>query len=172
MASRATTAMSKDAMAIRLVRREDRADWMRLWTAYHADGRSSAPAVPDMLTEATWNGFFHGHEPMEALVAERVERIVGFAHMVFHRSTSATGLVCFLQDLFVDAPLRGKGVGRALIEAVYANAAAAGAARVYWHVLEENTAALRLYDSVAARSGHVVYGKDLRRPAGAGRKTR
>lgn len=163
MVSRATTTMPKDAVTVRLARREDHADWLRLWAAYHGDGRGRAAAVPDVVTAATWNGFFHGHEPMEALVAEQAGRIIGFAHLVFHRNTSVTGLVCFLQDLFVDTTMRGKGVGRALIEAVYVNAQAAGAARVYWHVLETNTAALPLYDSVAVRSGHIVYRKDLRR---------
>jgi ribosomal protein S18 acetylase RimI-like enzyme len=61
----------------------------------------------------------------------------------------------------VEATLHGRGIGRALIEAIYARAEAAGARRVYWHVLETNATAVRLYDKVASRSGHVVYRKDL-----------
>jgi GNAT superfamily N-acetyltransferase len=152
--------MRANAVLVRPVRREDRADWLRLWTEYHAYGRSGTTAPPDG-TEATWERFLQRHEPLEALVAEREGRLVGFAHIVFHHNTSVAAPSCFLQDLFVEATLHGRGIGRALIEAVYARAAEAGARRVYWHVLETNATALRLYDKVAARSGHVVYRKDL-----------
>ena len=153
--------MPGDAVVVRPVRRSDRAAWLMLWEAYHAYGRSGATAPPEALTEAAWERFFHGHEPMEALVAELHGRLVGFAHIIFHRTTGGVGPACFLQDLFVEVPLHGKGTGRALIEAVYARAAAAGARRVYWHVPETNAQAIRLYDKVASRSGHVVYRKDL-----------
>jgi GNAT superfamily N-acetyltransferase len=83
---------------------------------------------------------------MDALVAELKGHLVGFAHMVFHRSTSALGPSCHLQDLFVEATRHGTGIGRVLIEAVYGHAKAAGAGRVYWHVLEANAPAVRLYD--------------------------
>ncbi len=156
-----TTALPTDAVLVRAVQREDRREWLRLWADYHARGRSGATSLPDVVTEVTWERFFQRHTPMEALVAESDGCLVGFAHMVFHGDTSAAGPACFLQDLFVDATLRGRGIGRALIEAVYARAEAAGARRVYWHVLEANAAAVRLYDKVAPRSGHVVYRKDI-----------
>ena len=66
-----------------------------------------------------------------------------------------------LEDLFVEATLHGRGIGRALIEAVYARAKVAGAPCVYWHVRETNATAVRLYDKVASRTGHVLYRKDL-----------
>jgi len=52
-------------------------------------------------------------------------------------------------------------VGRALIEAVYGAAKAAGASRVYWQTHETNVSAMRLYDQVAEKSGFVVYRKLL-----------
>jgi GNAT superfamily N-acetyltransferase len=156
-----TTAMPTDTLLVRPVRREDRTGWLRLWADYHAYGRVGATALPAAVTEATWERFFHEHQPMEALVAELEGQLVGLAHIVFHRDTSAAGPACFLQDLFVDATLHGRGIGRALIGAIYARAEAAGARRVYWHVLETNATAVRLYDKVASRSGHVVYRKDL-----------
>ena len=122
--------MRTDAVLIRSVQREDRTGWLRLWREYHAHGPDGATELP--VTDATWERFFQEHEPMEALVAELKGRLVGFAHMVFHCSTSAPGQVCFLQDLFVEAMLRGTGIGHALIEAVYARAQAAGAECIYW----------------------------------------
>jgi GNAT superfamily N-acetyltransferase len=94
-----------------------------------------------------------------ALVAEQNGGLVGLAHYLFHRSTISIPPVCYLQDLFTDANLRGRGVGRALIEAVYAQAEAAGAARVYWQTHETNQTAMRLYDQVAEKSGFLVYRK-------------
>jgi GNAT superfamily N-acetyltransferase len=153
--------MPTDAVLIRSARREDRTDWLRLWADYHAHGPDGATALPQAVTEATWERFFHGHEPVEALVAELEGRLVGLAHMIFHRDTDVAEPTCFLQDLFVEATMRGRGIGRALTEAVFIRAKAAGARRVYWHVLETNATAVRLYDQVASRSGHVVYRKDL-----------
>jgi ribosomal protein S18 acetylase RimI-like enzyme len=58
-----------------------------------------------------------------------------------------------------DEAARGRGVGRALIDAVYARARAAGSMCVYWQTQESNKTAMELYDKVAARSGFVVYAK-------------
>lgn len=150
------------SVVVRPLRRADRPESSRLWAEYHAYGRDDASSeLPASVTEATWDRFFEAHEASEALVAEADGRIVGLAHLVFHRNTSVAGSVCFMQDLFVEAALHGRGIGGALIGAVYARAEAAGARRVYWHVQEANAAAMRLYDRFASRSGHVVYRKDL-----------
>jgi len=96
---------------------------------------------------------------VHALIAESEGRLLGLAHYLFHRSTTAIGLNCYLQDLFTVEAARGRGVGRALIEAVYAQARQAGSPRVYWQTHQTNTAAMRLYDQVAEHSGFVVYRK-------------
>ena len=64
-----------------------------------------------------------------------------------------------LRDDPVRAAGPGRGVGRALIEAVYAAACAAGSPRVYWQTHETNAAAMRLYDQIAEKSGFLVYRK-------------
>lgn len=149
------------ALQIRPARQEDWPGWQRLWADYHAYGQANATSLPDAVTGMTWERFFEAYEPMEALVAELEGRLVGFAHMVFHHSTSAIAPSCLLNDLFVESALHGRGIGRALVEAVYARAQKAGARRVYWHVLEANATAVRLYERVASRSGHVVFRKDF-----------
>jgi len=68
--------------------------------------------------------------------------------------------VCYLQDLFTSPDVRGRGVGRALIEGVYAQARDAGARRVYWQTQEDNAAARRLYDQVARHIGFIAYSHD------------
>jgi hypothetical protein len=49
--------------------------------------------------------------------------------------------------------------GCALIEAVYEEAQAVDAARVYWQTHETNHVAQRLYDAIAEKSGFIVYRK-------------
>lgn len=96
---------------------------------------------------------------MHALAAVMEGRIVGLVHYIFHRSCWTAGPYCYLQDLYTEETLRGQGVGRALIEAVYVAAKAADASRVYWLTHETNTNAMALYDKVAERTGFVQYRK-------------
>jgi GNAT superfamily N-acetyltransferase len=136
--------------------------WLPLWDGYNRFyGRFGPTALPESITRTTWSRFFDGLEPMHALIALRGGRVVGLVHYIFHRSTTLDGPICYLQDLFTVEDERGKGVGRALIEAVYAAAKAANSPRVYWHTHETNHTAMRLYDSVADKPGFVMYRKDV-----------
>jgi len=149
-------------LLIRPIREADYDAWRPLWDGYNAFyGRAGATALAEDITAATWARFFDPAEPVHALVAERDGRLVGLVHYLFHRSTTAIGLTCYLQDLFTDADARGGGVGRALIEAVYGAARAAGSPRVYWQTHETNQTAMRLYDQVAQKSGFLVYRRDV-----------
>jgi GNAT superfamily N-acetyltransferase len=147
---------------IRPVVAADLAAWTSLWEGYNAFyGRQGPTALPAETTRVTWARLLDDEEPVHALVAECSGRLVGLAHYLFHRSTIMVGPTCYLQDLFTAEAARGKGVGRALIEAVYERAKLAGAGRVYWQTHETNAAAMRLYDRIAERSGFVVYRKTL-----------
>jgi GNAT superfamily N-acetyltransferase len=152
-------AMSSD-LSIRFVTRQDYAQWLPLWDGYNAFyGRSGPTALAAEITAMTWARFFDGYEPVHALVAESGGALVGLTHFLFHRSTTAIEPTCYLQDLFTSEATRGKGVGRALINAVYAEAKLAGSPRVYWQTHETNLTAQRLYDKVADKSGFIVYRK-------------
>ena len=94
---------------------------------------------------------------MGAALAWRDGQAIGLVHWVIHRSTWTTGDYCYLQDLYVAETVRGGGVGRALIEQVYAAAQAYGANRVHWLTQEDNTQARQLYDRIASRSGFIQY---------------
>ncbi|HWM67491.1 MAG TPA: GNAT family N-acetyltransferase [Steroidobacteraceae bacterium] len=136
--------------------------WRVLWDGYNAFyGRAGSTALRPEITQMTWSRFFDAYEPVHALVAEDGGELVGLAHYLFHRSTIQIAPTCYLQDLFTSAAARGRGVGRALIAAVYERAAAADAGRVYWQTHETNSTAMALYDKVAERSGFVVYRKML-----------
>ncbi len=143
---------------IRPVQRDDFAAWKQLWDGYNAFyGRSGPTALAPEITLATWSRFFDEHEPVHALVARLSSQVCGLAHFLYHRSTIQLAPTCYLQDLFTSEAARGHGVGRALIYAVYERAKAAGSPRVYWQTHETNTAAMKLYDQVAEKSGFLVY---------------
>ena len=145
-------------LVLRPIATTDRVQWQSLFEGYNAFyGREGPTALPAAVYEATWARIHDPAEPVHGLVAERDGRLVGLTHYLFHRSTLSVAHTCYLQDLFTLPSERGKGVGRALIEAVYARARAAGAARVYWQTHEANATARRLYDKVADYSGFVVY---------------
>ena len=136
----------------------DLAAWRPLWDGYNAFyGRSGDTALPEEVTRTTWRRLLNPDEPVHGLAARIDDRLVGIAHHLFHRSTTAVGPVCYLQDLFTAEVARGRGVGRALIEATAVRAEVGGAARLYWQTHETNTTARRLYDQVAVRSGFIVY---------------
>jgi GNAT superfamily N-acetyltransferase len=146
---------------IRPIRREDYAQWLPLWAGYNAFyGRAGDTALPAEITASTWERFFNSAEPVFALVAETDGRVVGITHYLFHRSTTKIEPICYLQDLFTDPAMRGKGIGRALIEGVYEQARAAGVRRVYWQTQTTNAAGRALYDKVAKHFGFIVYSRD------------
>lgn len=150
------------SVVIRPLVAADRAGWAPLWDGYNAFyGRVGGTALPPAITERTWQRFLDAGEPVHALVAEHEGRLVGLAHYLFHRSTTRLNDVCYLQDLFTDPFLRGRGVGRQLIEAVYAASLAAGSTRVYWQTQVGNAAGRALYDKLAAHHGFIVYSHEL-----------
>jgi GNAT superfamily N-acetyltransferase len=151
-----------NSIQIRDIVAADHEAWLLLWHGYSAFyERTGATAVSPEVTAATWSRFLDPCEPMHALIAIEESRAVGIAHYVFRRNTTMLGMSCYLHDLFTAPALRGRGVGRRLIEAVYERARAAGSPRVDWHTQEINTVARALYDSVARPSDLVVYTQDV-----------
>ncbi|SCY80346.1 GNAT family N-acetyltransferase [Microvirga guangxiensis] len=134
----------------------DRESWEPLWQGYLTFYKASLPAE---VTNATWKRLNNPAEPMHGLAAVLGGKIVGIVHYLYHRSTWTTADYCYLQDLFTADQARGRGVGRALIEAVYERAQADGAARVYWLTHETNKDAQALYEKVASRTGFIQYRK-------------
>jgi GNAT superfamily N-acetyltransferase len=149
-------------VTVRPVRPDDLVAWRPLWDGYNAFyGRHGETALPEHITAMTWQRFFDAAEPMFALVAEEQGRIVGLAHYLFHRSMTRIEPICYLSDLYTLESLRGRGIGRALIEGVCAQAKAAGSTRVYWQTHQTNAAGRLLYDQVAKHQGFIVYATDV-----------
>jgi GNAT superfamily N-acetyltransferase len=141
---------------VRRLEAKDKSAWLALFKAYIAFYRAS---VADDVIESTWLRLLSGQNGFHiALVAVDASDIpVGLAHFLFHRSTWSKTWYCYLEDLFVDPAVRARGIGRALIKAVYREADARGCTRTYWTTEESNYRARGLYDQVATRSPFVQY---------------
>ncbi|WP_207459157.1 GNAT family N-acetyltransferase [Azospirillum sp. SYSU D00513] len=143
---------------VRALESADRGSWLPLWRGYQAFYKVE---IPEQTTEVTWNRLLDPREPVFGALALVDGEPAGMVHWIMHRSCWTTGDYCYLQDLFVAPDRRGAGLGRTLIEHVYAEARAAGCARVYWLTHETNTDAMQLYDRIADRSGFLQYRKML-----------
>jgi GNAT superfamily N-acetyltransferase len=145
-----------DDIQIRPVGADERAAWEPLWAGYLAFYKATlAPGASDVA----WARFHDPDEPMFLLGAYVDGKLTGIVQYLYHRATWTPGDYCYLQDLFVAETARGLGLGRALIEAVYEKAKAAGASRVYWMTQTTNAQARILYDQVADNPGFMQYRK-------------
>lgn len=151
-----TTESDAASVELRAPGADDHAAWLPLWRAYQAFYKVD---IPEATTEVTWRRLLDPAEPMHAMLAWQGGRAVGLVHWIYHRSCWTVGDYCYLNDLYAEPDVRGTGIGRALIEHVYREAAAAGCSRVYWLTHETNEVAMRLYDRIADRSGFVQYRK-------------
>ncbi|WP_085877421.1 GNAT family N-acetyltransferase [Roseisalinus antarcticus] len=140
---------------IRPLTAADRSAWQGLWTAYL---EFYGTAVPQEVQDTTFARLMgRDAQDFHARLALVDGRPVGLVHYLFHRHCWRIENVCYLQDLFADPSVRGQGVGCALIEAVYAEADAAGAPNVYWLTQDFNTNARWLYDRVGRLTSFIKY---------------
>ncbi|HWD13805.1 GNAT family N-acetyltransferase [Pseudochrobactrum sp. sp1633] len=146
------------AAEIRLFTSQDKAAWLPLWKGYQNFYKTQ---ISDDVSDTSWERLLNADEPMSGAFVWVDGEAAGFVHYIRHRSTWAKGDYCYLQDLYVNPEIRGKGLGRALIEHVYKTAEESGCSRVYWLTHETNTDAMVLYDRVADKSGFIQYRKML-----------
>lgn len=150
-------------LEIRPIAADDAVAWRALWTAYLEFYESS---VPDEVYQTTFSRLVSDHAAGDAsfyeprgLLALLDGKPVGLVHYFYHRHCWRIEQVCYLQDLFAAPDVRGTGVGRALIEAVYGQADADGCPNVYWMTQEFNAQARKLYDRVATLTPFVKYSR-------------
>ncbi|KXU37573.1 GCN5 family acetyltransferase [Ventosimonas gracilis] len=142
-------------LQIRAVEASDEANWRRLWGDYLAFYQTTAS---DAVYQSTFARLLaDGEFEPSGLLAFRNNEAVGLVHYIQHRTCWDTRNVCYLQDLYCVSRQRGTGVGRALIEAVYAKADALDLANVYWLTHESNQNARLLYDRIARNLGFIRY---------------
>ncbi|WFR95433.1 GNAT family N-acetyltransferase [Rhizobium tumorigenes] len=141
-------------VTIREARPDDEARWRALWADYLA---FYGVGIADDITDLTWRRVFDPASAIFMRVAVVDDVVMGFALCLTHEGTWTSGLDCYLEDLFVDAEVRGKGVGQALLDDLVALSKASGWTRLYWHTDETNSTARKLYDRFVQSDGHIRY---------------
>ncbi|KAB0497835.1 GNAT family N-acetyltransferase [Pseudomonas vancouverensis] len=143
---------------IRQVSADDYAAWLPLWQAYLSFYKTE---LPEAVTQSSWQRMLDPNEPTHAALAWTDGKAVGMVHFIYHRSNWAIENSCYLQDLLVAPQTRGTGVGRKLIEFVYATAKADGCNKVHWLTHETNATAIQLYERIAERPGFIQFRKAI-----------
>jgi len=147
--------MSIESLAIRPLQAGDRADWGALWKAYL--GFYETGVTPEIYDATFARLIDPAVTAMGCFLAVEGARPVGLVHYITHPHNWRIEDVVYLQDLYADPSVRGRGAGRALIEAVYAEADRRGTPSVYWLTQDFNAEARRLYDRIATLTPFVKY---------------
>lgn len=152
-----TSAADKSHVVIRPLEARDDGHWRKLWTGYLTYYETS---VSEDVYATTFSRLLSGAAgEFRGLIAEVDGVPVGLTHYLFHRRCWKVENVCYLQDLYTDPALRGQGVARALIEAVYSAADAEGCPTVWWLTQEFNYRGRMLYDQVGVKSPFIRYNR-------------
>jgi GNAT superfamily N-acetyltransferase len=117
-------------------------------------------AEPDVERNGRFfSKFLHPSEEGLLLGAWVDGSLVGFATLYWFFSSTKAAESVLMNDLFVRGGLRGKGIGRALIQSALDETRRRGAAHLEWFTAPDNATAQRLYDSVpgAGRSTWYAY---------------
>lgn len=143
------------SITIRPIQPDDYAQWAELWRGYLTFYETT---LPDEVYRSSFDRML-GDDPRDfsGMLALDGDRPVGLVHYLFHRHGWKVEEVCYLQDLFTLPDMRGRGVGRALIEAVYDAADAYGAPSVYWLTQDFNASARILYEQVGTLTPFIKY---------------
>lgn len=140
---------------IRPLQSQDQSAWRALWTAYLEFYETT---VAEDVYQTTFARLIDpDHTRQNALLAVQGDTPVGLVHYIYHPHNWRIEDVCYLQDLYADPSVRGTGVGRALIEAVYDAADANGTPSVYWMTQDFNAEARKLYDRIATLTPFIKY---------------
>ncbi|QJU52997.1 GNAT family N-acetyltransferase [Herbiconiux sp. KACC 21604] len=136
--------------------------WHAVYTGY---GEFYETPLHDEKAVLVWSWIIDPSNELECLVAvepgDDGGEIVGLAHFREFARPLEGNRGIYLDDLFVLPEKRTSGVGRALIEGVYAVGRERGIAVVTWITAKDNDTARKLYDQVAEKTKWVTYEKAL-----------
>ena len=142
-------------MIIRPPQPQDHDGWNVLWQGYsdfyQVDVSATAAGTWQRLLDPAPDG------PFCLLYENDDGQVLGLVHYLFHAQTRLPVPRCYLNDLFTADQARGKGVARALIEAVSLKAGERNCDQVYWLTQSFNDTARRLYDRVATVTPFIKY---------------
>jgi ribosomal protein S18 acetylase RimI-like enzyme len=135
----------------------DTDDVARLLIAFRDWLDGDAPSEPAM------------HDSVSRLISERDTEFLlaaaaaapspaGVCQLRFRHSVWMSCEDCWLEDLFVEDTMRGRGLGRALVLAAFERAGERGARRIELDTNEDNLGALALYESLGFSATSKAHG--------------
>ena len=120
-------------------------DFIHRLAEYEREPSAVVATVEDLIRD----GF--GPQPKyRCLIAEWAGAPAGFALFHYNYSTWRGHAGLYLEDLFVLPEMRGKGLGKALLQRLAQIALEEHCYGLRWMVLEWNTPALKFYESLGA----------------------
>ena len=96
------------------------------------------------------------HEGLQLIARDERSEAVGFATIFWSWSTQRAARIGVMNDLFVTADARGRGVAEALIAACVEHCRARDAAVLSWQTAKDNTRAQAVYERVGAQRAEWV----------------
>jgi ribosomal protein S18 acetylase RimI-like enzyme len=142
---------------IRALTSKDYSQWHMLWSNYLAFYETE---LDEAIFKGTFQKLISKNNPSQnALVSEDDSALNGLVHFIAHPHNWKSEHVVYLQDLYTDVDMRGKGIGRALIEAVYKIADENDTPTVYWLTQDHNHVARHLYDRIGTLTPFIKYNR-------------
>ncbi len=139
----------------RLLQSDDFDAWRPLWQQYLDFYQTD---LDEAITLHTWHRIIHPEQADMIGLGVFVDgKLSGFTHLVFHPNTWSAEPCCYLEDLCVDAQVRGQGLGRALINAAQDLAQQKQCCRLYWVTTRDNHTAQQLYNTLAEQTDFIQY---------------
>lgn len=144
--------------SVRRATPQDAADVARLLHDFNAEFGDPTPGVEVLAPRA--ERMLAAGEMTVLLAGEGPD---GLAQLRFRRSIWTGGPDAYLEELYVAPPLRGRGIGRALLEAAMETARQEGATHIDLTTGEADTTAMALYESAGftrreqGRDGPVMF---------------
>jgi ribosomal protein S18 acetylase RimI-like enzyme len=135
--------MERREIQVRRAGAEDAAEIARLLHDFNTEFEEPSPGV-EALT-ATCRRLIDAGEIVVLLAGEGPD---GIALLRFRAAIWSAGLEAHLQELYVVPPLRGRGIGRALLEGAIELSRERGADGIDLNTGETDTAARALYESM------------------------
>ena len=153
--------MESSGFKLRELNKNDFNLWKGLWSVYLSFYNTS---LDELIYETTFARLVSRENTAQnAIVALKNNEMIGLVHYIFHPDNWNIEDDCYLQDLFVVETARGLGVGRSLIEAVYAKAEERGSPGDYWLTEKTNKKARALYDKIARATSFIEYSYSMKK---------
>ncbi|RFC69427.1 MULTISPECIES: GNAT family N-acetyltransferase [Mesorhizobium] len=134
----------------------DRDAFLSMWSNFVALAPDE-PGNPD-IGELNWNRIMDTGCGLRCLIACASDTTpAGFTLYLAFPFTWSRGDACYLQDIYVDASYRGKGIAQAMLTELKSIGESAGWYKIFWMTQPDNHAAQRLYEKVAQRMDYLRY---------------